>query len=285
MPAIAQQEKDTLSVYFELDKSNLNTQSRKQLDSLYYTGTINHSATIDIIGYADFLAGDQYNLQLSKRRAQTVKDFLIDKGFSDQNIRLVTGKGEVKRKDTLHRHTGPNRGFAEDRRVDIIYYVAKPKSVRRNYDTVIQIRPSYKKPATVSTRDTSFNIDRLTEGQSFVLNNIYFPMGRHYPRKESFPELNKLVEIMLDNEQLAIQIEGHVCCVVGVPDAYDLDSRQMDLSVNRARFIYEYIIARGVEPERVKYVGYGRSRPVIENEQTEDDANANRRVEIRILRK
>lgn len=110
-------------------------------------------------------------------------------------------------------------------------------------------------------------------------------MGRHYPRKESFPELNKLVEIMLDNEQLAIQIEGHVCCVVGVPDAYDLDSRQMDLSVNRARFIYEYIIARGVEPERVKYVGYGRSRPVIENEQTEDDANANRRVEIRILRK
>jgi outer membrane protein OmpA-like peptidoglycan-associated protein len=108
-------------------------------------------------------------------------------------------------------------------------------------------------------------------------------MSRHFPRQSSYKDIDMLLQAMKDNPNMRIQIEGHVCCVVNVPDAYDLDSHDLDLSVNRARFIYEYLKARGIDSTRLKYVGYGRSRPIIEDEQTEEEASINRRVEIRIL--
>jgi len=88
-----------------------------------------------------------------------------------------------------------------------------------------------------------------------------------------------------ENPNMAIQIEGHVCCVTNVPDAYDLDSHNLDLSINRARFIYEYLKARGISATRLNYIGYGRSKPIIADEQTEEEASVNRRVEVRILDK
>src|SRR5690606_16976466 len=103
------------------------------------------------------------------------------------------------------------------------------------------------------------------------------------PKQTSYEDLDMLLQAMKENPNMAIQIEGHVCCVTGVPDAYDLDSRNLDLSVNRARFIYEYLKARGIAEWRLKYIGFGRSRPIIPDEQTEEEAAVNRRVEVRIM--
>jgi outer membrane protein OmpA-like peptidoglycan-associated protein len=136
-----------------------------------------------------------------------------------------------------------------------------------------------------SSSDPDFDIMQIPKGKTFILKNIYFPMGRHFPRESSLDDLNMLLQAMKDNPAMAIQIEGHVCCISNVPDAYDLDSHEMDLSVNRARFIHEYLKARGISEFRLKYVGYGKSRPIVADEQTEEEASVNRRVEIRILDK
>ena len=110
-------------------------------------------------------------------------------------------------------------------------------------------------------------------------------MGRHFPKQDSYEDLEMLLAAMHENPYMVIQIEGHVCCVTGVPDAYDLDSRNLDLSINRARFIYEYLKARGISESRLRYIGFGKSRPIIPDEQTEEEASINRRVEVRILSK
>lgn len=276
----AQKSNDTFSVYFDLDIPTLNVQAKTTIDSLFYLEKINYNVPVSIIGYADYLNTDDYNLDLSKQRANNVKKYLISSGLKENAIKLLVGKGEVKRKDTLQRQ----RGIPKDRRVDIVIEDEKPVSSTFG-DTVIKMQPSEKYLVPPSSADKDFDITKIQKGKTFILKNIYFPMGRHFPRESSNEELNMLLEAMRENPNMAIKIEGHVCCISNVPDAYDLDSHNMDLSINRARFIYEFLKARGIAASRLQYAGFGKTRPIIENEQTQEEAAINRRVEIRIMNK
>lgn len=275
----AQKKNDTFSVYFDLDIATLNQVGKTKMDSLIYHGKVRKGFPISIIGYADFLNTDEYNLVLSRQRAQNVGDYLASSGIEKKFIKLLVGKGEVKRSDTV----GKAKGIPHDRRVDIVMEYEPVKSKPR--DTVVHMRPSEKLIVPPSTDDPDFDITSIPKGKTFILKNIYFPMGRHFPKQASYEDLEMLLEALRENPYLAIQIEGHVCCVTGVPDAYDLDSHNLDLSVNRARFIFEWLKARGIAERRIRYIGYGRSKPIIEDEQTEEEASVNRRVEIRIMDK
>ncbi len=275
----AQKKNDTFSVYFDLDIAELNPSAKTTIDSLLYFEKIRRDVQMSIIGYADFLNSDEYNLLLSRRRAGNVKAFLAGSGIDPTLIKLLVGKGEVKRSDTI----GKLKGIPKDRRVDIVMEYAQASRTTR--DTVIHMKPGDKLIIPPSTSDPDFDITAVAKGKTFILKNIYFPMGRHFPKQQSYEDLDMLLEAMQENPYLSIQVEGHVCCVRDVPDAYDLDSRNLDLSVNRARFIYEWLKARGIAQRRIRYAGYGRSRPIIPDEQTEEEASINRRVEIRILDK
>ena len=282
---LAQSKNDTFSVYFDLDVPTLNARAQHTIDKLYSDKKINKRAPIAIVGYADFIASEEYNLSLSQKRANNVREYLKKFDLNLNEIRTVVGKGEVKRKDT----TGKDDGIARDRRVDIVmeYEKMHKKVVDREErgDMTVVMRPREKHEVPPSTSDEGFSIEDIPVGKSYILKNIYFPMGRHFPKQTSDAELQNLLQAMKDNPNMEIAIEGHVCCISNVPDAYDLDSGQLDLSQNRARFIYEYLKARGISDERISYKGYGKSRPIFANEETQEQASINRRVEIRIVRK
>ncbi|NBN99108.1 MAG: OmpA family protein, partial [Flavobacteriia bacterium] len=53
-------------------------------------------------------------------------------------------------------------------------------------------------------------------------------------------------------------------------------------SKNRAKKVVEFLIDSGIEPRRLSAVGLGNSAPVFPNPQTEEEKEANRRVEIKI---
>jgi len=275
----AQQQNDTFSVYFDLDVAQLNTKAKTYIDSLFYINKIKSGVNISITGWADYLNTDEYNLSLSRSRAENVKKYLVQSGIDPSAIKLLVGKGEIKRADTA----GKTKGIPRDRRVDIVMEYRRRNVSPR--DTVIRMKPSEKLIMPPSTSDPDFDITTVPKGRTFILKNIYFPMGRHFPKQNSYGDLDMLLDAMKSNPYMAIQIEGHVCCVTNVPDAMDLDSHNLDLSVNRARFIYEYLKARGISERRLQYVGFGRSRPIIPDEQTEEEASVNRRVEIRIIDK
>ncbi len=278
--AVAQKKNDTFSVYFELNIDQLNDRAQKTIDSLLYKEKIVSDIPMSIIGYADYLNTDEYNMDLSLRRAKTVKEYLQASGVRDKAIKLLIGKGEVKREDTLQKHGG----IPKDRRVDIVMEYLTTKAAP-SLDMEIRMQPREKNVIPPSSSDEGFDISLIPKGKTFILKNIYFPMGRHFPRETSYAELDMLLNAMQDNPNMAIQIEGHVCCIFNVPDALDLDSREMDLSVNRARFIYEYLKARGISADRLNYIGYGKSRPIVADEQTQEEAAMNRRVEVRIMDK
>jgi outer membrane protein OmpA-like peptidoglycan-associated protein len=283
----AQHPPDTVSVYFPFNVRQLDEPGRRLLDSLVYHEQITPAHKLKIMGYADYVGSNEYNQLLSQDRARAVQQYLASLGIGATSISLITGKGEVARETLNH-----NLGYGPDRRVDIVKIkdgetpVARPVKQR---EPVPEPKRTPARPDTVIVRRSipaSSNVallTRLKPNQSVVLNNIYFYAGRHTITPESTGELDLLYDVLDSHPTMKVRIEGHVCCVPHLPDAWDEDSDDFHLSVNRAKVIYDYLVAKGIDASRLQFAGYGRSRPVVPFERTEAEANKNRRVEIRML--
>lgn len=75
------------------------------------------------------------------------------------------------------------------------------------------------------------------------------------------------------------QAEGSQFLVEGHTDSVGSDSFNQELSVRRAQSVRDYLVDRGVPADKVKAVGFGKTRPVTDNSTAEGRAN-NRRVEL-----
>ncbi|WP_276131687.1 OmpA family protein [Polluticoccus soli] len=274
-PAVfAQKSNDTLNIFFDLDNPALTQKATTSIDQWLYNDRITPQQNILIVGYADYLGTDKYNDNLSRNRASNTQDYLVKMGIDTSHIKLLVGRGEVKR------NIEQTDGYPTDRRVDIVLlsdsippHPTPPPPAKKT------VSP---KPAAPLT-STELKLTTLKPGETFPLENIYFYTNRHVVVKESIPELDKLYQALANNPTVRIQVEGHVCCVKKDQDALDEDTLEQALSVNRAKHICEYLVRRGITPDRLEYRGFGKSRPLVENEVTEEDAAKNRRVEIRLL--
>lgn len=128
--------------------------------------------------------------------------------------------------------------------------------------------------------DTTFNVavllDRLELDKKFILENIYYDLDKYNIRPDAAIELDKLVTILKDNPTLKIELGSHTD--VRASDAYN-----MKLSQNRAKAAVDYIISKGIEPERITAKGYGETQLIVKNAQTEEEHQRNRRTEFKIL--
>jgi outer membrane protein OmpA-like peptidoglycan-associated protein len=96
--------------------------------------------------------------------------------------------------------------------------------------------------------------------------------------EEMKPDLDKLVDYLLDNPRVILTISGHT-------DSKGNPEKNQQLSQKRADSIRSYLIATGdIEPERIIAIGYGSSKPIKKIEVTDEDRKLNRRVEFEIDR-
>jgi len=123
----------------------------------------------------------------------------------------------------------------------------------------------------------SLKLIPIEEGQIVRLNNIFFAFGKAALSNESFPELDRISITMNDNKKLFIEIGGHTDNIGG-------NETNLKLSQDRADAVREYLIGKGIEPDRVASKGYGETKPVAKNE-TPEGQQLNRRVEFKILKK
>ena len=94
-------------------------------------------------------------------------------------------------------------------------------------------------------------IDRPIE-----LPNILYDFGKWDLRPESMVSLDKLVETLLDNPNVTIELMSHT-------DSRDTEEYNLDLSQKRAQIVVQYLIDKGIDPERLAAKGYGESTPKI----------------------
>jgi outer membrane protein OmpA-like peptidoglycan-associated protein len=270
----ANAQRDTLSVFFPFNESTLTEQAAFGIDSAIYTGALRLGQSLRIIGYADAVGADSFNVRLSRERALRVQDHLLQSGFSKEDIVMIVARGESQA-------TAPEQagGNLADRRVDIVPE-RKPLPAAQTIHMAGGIRVSVSPP----TASSVINLSEVKPGQSLVLNNIYFYPGRHVVRPESDTALKALLAALLAHPGVKIRIEGHVCCVSPYArDAMDDDTHVEELSLNRAAAIRNYLVEHGIAEKRLSIAGYGHRKPVVSPERNEDDANRNRRVEIRVL--
>lgn len=260
---------DSFHIYFDLNRPSLNKLAYKTIDSLLYNDVITGNKKLLIVGYADYLGSNAHNDTLSKSRARSVQDYLVQMGVKPSMITVCIGKGEIERNNQT------KEGNAPDRKVDIV--LLSPK----------QAIPSTKKTisSSIAKNEPSTSLLTVSVGQTITLNKIYFYAGRHIVKEESLRELDNLYNILDENPTLKIQIEGHICCVRMAPDALDEGTGELRLSENRAKYIYDYLVKRGIEANRLLYRGFGRTRPVVPIEKSFEDEERNRRVEIRVLQR
>ena len=111
----------------------------------------------------------------------------------------------------------------------------------------------------------------LEVGATMILENIYFDLASYELTLNSQSELEIVAEFLVEN-QVNIQIEGHT------DQSGDPQYNQM-LSEQRAKAVYDFLIASGIPSDQLTFIGLGSKHPV-ESDPTLSDQN--RRIEFRI---
>jgi OmpA-OmpF porin, OOP family len=120
-------------------------------------------------------------------------------------------------------------------------------------------------------------LEPIEVGVTVRLKNIYFDFDKTTLKKESFTELNKVVDFLKQNPSVEIEISGHT-------DNKGSDDYNANLSQGRSQSVVDYLISQGIEADRLSAHGYGESKPIESNDTDEGRAN-NRRVEFTVLKK
>jgi outer membrane protein OmpA-like peptidoglycan-associated protein len=120
-------------------------------------------------------------------------------------------------------------------------------------------------------------LQKIEVGKTVVLKNVFFETNKFDLKTKSKVELDKLVGFLTKNNTSKIELGGHTDNV-GNPKANQV------LSNNRAKAVYDYLVEKGIEKERLTTQGYGDTKPIADNN-TEEGRAENRRTEFKIISK
>jgi outer membrane protein OmpA-like peptidoglycan-associated protein len=238
---VSAQETQKFTVYFNPTLYAIDSKAASVLDSVVRFCETSKAKITSISGFCDSIGTIEENNILSERRAAAVKLFLSTKKVSSDSA-TISGKGETNEFNGIN--------FYQNRRVEII--------------------------ASIPAKKTNLEekITRAKVGDLIVLENISFYNNLEIPLPQSIPVMEELYTIMLNNPNLEIAIEGHICC-----QPVDIDN----LSEMRAKTVYDFLVKKGIAANRMSYKGFGHTRP-LNQELTNEEKQLNRRVEIRVLK-
>ncbi|NME66473.1 OmpA family protein [Flammeovirga aprica] len=118
--------------------------------------------------------------------------------------------------------------------------------------------------------------DELVEEGEITLNNIFYDFDDYRIRPDAARELNKLVTLLKQHPNISIELGSHT-------DDRGSEKYNLKLSQKRAEAAVEYIVSRGIDPNRLEAKGYGELLPVEFNAETEEEHQLNRRTTIALL--
>ncbi len=129
--------------------------------------------------------------------------------------------------------------------------------------------------------DTAYTINiplmPVEANASIVLKNIFFDTKQAVLKPESMIELNKVIQLLIDNPTIKIEISGHT-------DNVGKPADNLLLSNNRAKSVINYFLYKGIPADRLTAKGFGETKPIADNK-TELGRAKNRRTELKVLAK
>lgn len=253
------QEELVHEVYFDTDEYEIPAKEHEKL--LLFLAKIEKMdiEKISIYGFTDDRGSDSYNMVLSQNRANTIKEIFSNNEFDESVMTNVDGKGELLIKFVKDQNIDEARSL--NRKVQII--------VKPYFPPRVEVKPEKKDIATILKGE-------LKAGDKIKLDNILFKTGYAEVLEGSDDVLEDIADIMVERKDVYFTIQGHVCCTKFSRDAIDRKTKKQNLSVARAKYVYDYMAKKGVNPKRMKFVGLRRKFPLG------GDPKYDRRVEILI---
>lgn len=271
------QEKFTIN--FDFGKYDITALAKSRLDSFLNAVPTSSILFIWLDGHCDFIGNDANNDKLSVNRVNATKDYIISKGISASVFRT---EGHGKRMPLNQNATEAQRYLNRRVELRIERKIEEPQQQPPQQAPDVKETPAPKNEESLTKQIT----DTATkEGSNIILRNMNFIGGRHVLLPGSVPILEELLQVLKDNPKVEIEIQGHICCTQGSEDGMDIDLRTPNLSVMRAKAIYEYLVGHGIHKKRLSYRGFGHQYPLVYPEDTEEKRTTNRRVEIKIIKK
>jgi outer membrane protein OmpA-like peptidoglycan-associated protein len=243
-------------IYFETDKHVVPEIEQNRLLKFIKNLDSGEIEKISIYGFCDDIGSEAYNLILSQKRANAIKFIFSSNNIDESLISNVDGKGEILLNIINTENANTIRGL--NRKVEVVVFLKAS-----NPENVIE-----KKEITEILNS------ELKIGDKILLEHILFKTGYSDIIPDSRKTLEKISKILVEKENIFFTIQGHVCCTKNTRDAVDAKTKKQNLSLARAKYIYNFLAKKGVSKKRMKYVGMRRKFPLG------GDPKFDRRVEI-----
>lgn len=130
-------------------------------------------------------------------------------------------------------------------------------------------------PIASKSSASDFQMVKADVGSIMVLKNIFFDTNKSDLKPSSILELEKIRELLVNNPNLKVQINGHTDNV-GDPMA------NKALSLRRAVAVVNHLALNGIDINRLSAKGFGSEKPVASNDDEKGGREFNRRTEIEI---
>ena len=219
---------------------------------------------------------DIYGFKAEKCKQSIVgiaRDKKTNKILSGVEVKLINKVGKIVATMT----TAEDGAFKFDADCDKTY-------------TVLGSREDYKddkvEVTTDKTNEKVTNADLylqpLIDNDQIVINPIFFDFDKSNIRTDAEYELENIVDVMREHPEMVIKIESHT-------DSRGSDRYNLKLSDRRAKSTRDYLISRGIKPERIESaIGYGETQ-LLNNcsngvKCTEEEHQLNRRSYFYILK-
>jgi outer membrane protein OmpA-like peptidoglycan-associated protein len=140
-----------------------------------------------------------------------------------------------------------------------------------------EIEKNEKNPIT--TINKVLELDPIFMNKEIVLENIFYDYDQWAIREDAKPSLDKLLSILKTNPGIRIQLSSYTDC-------RGTDEYNLDLSQKRAQAAIEYLIAGGINDNRLVAQGLGESSPsdnCICEQCSEEQHQTNRRTTFKII--
>jgi outer membrane protein OmpA-like peptidoglycan-associated protein len=144
---------------------------------------------------------------------------------------------------------------------------AKPDTTQLRLDKPIKIMPPPKaitQPLAPVPKSDS----------TITLSEVLFEVNSYRLKQELIPTLDSIATYLRKQSKTSVNVSGHT-------DNTGKEDYNLTLSSQRAEVVAEFLLERGVDPERVNFIGMGSSQPILPND-TPAGRRKNRRVEILI---
>lgn len=123
--------------------------------------------------------------------------------------------------------------------------------------------------------DKSIEPSKTPDNLGAVSRTILFEFDKSLVKKESYGELESIVNLLEMNPTYKLSLEGHT-------DAVGTESYNIGLSKNRVNAVRDFLVMNGIATERIIIQHHGEAKPVANNANA-DGRKSNRRVDVEII--